>query len=216
MAAAAPGTPAPPPNAVPFADPAEFTRASHREAWHAETRRFMCNYVAPGGIGAEIGVFWAHFADVLASEFRPARLYLVDPWHKLHGETYPNWGRYTNFGQLTTRETLLQARTLEQRYPGIVKVKVDYGESFLAGMPDGHFDWVYLDAHHAYDMVMADLKAILPKMKSGGVIMGDDYFTDPDSQHAGVKRAVDAFAIEHGLDLVFEKRNQFILRLGAV
>jgi hypothetical protein len=43
--------------------------------------------------------------------------------------------------------------------------------------------------------------------------MGDDYFTDPASQHAGVKRAVDEFAVERGLDLVFEERNQFILRL---
>jgi predicted O-methyltransferase YrrM len=90
---------------------------------------------------------------------------------------------------------------------------VEYGAEFLNGMPDGHFDWIYLDAHHAYADVKADLTAILPKMKPGGVIMGDDYFTDPASQHAGVKRAVDEFAVERGLDLVFEERNQFILRL---
>ncbi|MGL5011661.1 MAG: class I SAM-dependent methyltransferase [Paracoccaceae bacterium] len=210
MAAAASGTPNP--NAIPFADPSDFTRAGHREAWHASTRRFMKNYVAPGGIGAEIGVFWAHFAEVLAADFEPARLYLVDPWHKLHGEVYPNWGRYTNFGNLTTRETLLQARALEKQYPGIVKVKVDYGTAFLASLPDHHLDWVYLDAHHGFAEVTRDLQAIWPKLKPGGVIMGDDYFTDPASQHAGVKQAVDAFAVEHQLDLVFESRNQFILR----
>jgi Methyltransferase domain len=211
MAASAPGTPNP--NAVPFADPSEFTRQGHREAWHAETRIFMRDYVAPGGIGAEIGVFWAHFAAVMAAEFQPAKLYLVDPWHKLHGAHYPSWGRYTNFGKLTTAETLDRARDLETQYPGVVEVRVDFGAAFLQAMPDGHFDWIYLDAHHAYGDVKADLTEILPKMKPGGVIMGDDYFTDPTSQHAGVKRAVDEFAVERGLDLVFEKRNQFILRL---
>lgn len=211
MAASASGSPNP--NAVPFADPSEFTREGHREAWHAETRRFMKSYVRPGGIGAEIGVFWAHFAEVLAAEFQPAKLYLVDPWHKLHGETYPSWGRYTNFGKLTTAETRKMARRLEKQYPGIVEVRVQYGADFLSEMPDTHFDWIYLDAHHDYAEVKADLHAILPKIKLGGVIMGDDYFTDPASQHAGVKRAVDEFAVDRGLDLVFEKRNQFILRL---
>ncbi len=204
---------APNPNSIPFSDPAEFTRKDHREGWHAGTRRFMANYVQPGGTGAEIGVFWAHFADVLAVDFQPAKLYLVDPWHRLHGETYPSWGRYTNFGKLTTQETLDRARDLEVRYPGVVEVRVDFGADFLSAMPDGHFDWVYLDAHHAYADVMADLTVILPKIKPGGVIMGDDYFMDPASQHAGVKRAVDEFAATHSLDLVTEARNQFILRL---
>ncbi len=213
MAASASGTPAPPPNSIPFADPSEFTRKGHREAWHASTRRFMRNYVTPGGVGAEIGVFWAHFAEVLAAEFQPKKLYLVDPWQRLHGETYPNWGRYTNFGKLTTVETLDRARDLEIRYPGVVEVRVEYGRDFLRAMPDQHFDWIYLDAHHAYADVKGDLDAILPKMKPGGVIMGDDYFTDPASQHAGVKRAVDEFAVDHGINLVFEERNQYILPL---
>jgi predicted O-methyltransferase YrrM len=200
------------PNAVPFADPSEFTRQGHREAWHAGTRRFMRHFVKPGGVGAEIGVFWAHFAEILADEFRPTKLYLVDPWHRLHGEAYPNWGRYTNFGKLTTQETLDRARDLETRYPGVVEVWVDYGIDFLEGMPDGHFDWIYLDANHVYKDVKADLMAILPKLKPTGIIMGDDYFADPASQHAGVKRAVDEVAAECGFDLVREERNQFVLR----
>lgn len=210
MAASNPG--APNPNAVPFADPSEFTRDSHREAWHAGTRRFMRHFVKPGGVGAEIGVFWAHFAEVLAEDFRPSKLYLVDPWQRLHGEAYPSWGRYTNFGKLTTQETLDRARDLETRYPGVVEVRVEYGIEFLEAMPDGHFDWIYLDANHAYKDVKADLMAILPKLKPAGLIMGDDYFNDPASQHAGVKRAVDEFAVECGFDLIREERNQFVLR----
>jgi predicted O-methyltransferase YrrM len=210
MAAKPAGPPSP--NAIPFGDPSEFSRETHREAAHAASRRFLKAYVAPGGIGAEIGVFWAHFAEVILQEFAPAKLYLVDPWHKLHGETYPNWGRYTNFGALETRETLRAARFLEKLYPGIVEVKVKTGRDFLRAVPDGYFDWVYLDARHKYEAVRDDLIAILPKLKPQGMILGDDYFLDPQSQHAGVKRAADEFAETHGFDLVFEARNQYVLR----
>ena len=33
-------------------------------------------------------MFWALFSEVLLREFKPARLYLVDPWDLLHGETF--------------------------------------------------------------------------------------------------------------------------------
>jgi hypothetical protein len=126
---------------------------------------------------------------------------------------YPSWGRYTNFGKLAASETLDRAPDQEQRNPGAVEVCIDYGAIFLSPMPDQHLDWIYLDAHHDYRDVKDDLTSILPKMKPASVIMGDDYFMDPASQHAGVKRAVDEFAVVHGLELVFEDQNQFTLRL---
>jgi hypothetical protein len=178
------------PNDKPFADPADFSRDKHREAFHADTRRFLKSYVKPGGIGAEVGVFWGHFAQIMAEEFAPAKLHLVDPWHRLHGEHYPDWGRYTNFGQLTTAETLEAARALERQHPDVVRVHVDFGADFMAKKPDGHFDWVYLDAHHRYEEVKADVEAIWPKIKPGGLLVGDDYYLfDTADHHPGVVQA---------------------------
>lgn len=51
---------------------------------------------------------------------------------------------------------------------------------------DASIDFVWVDAGHEYEDVMADIEAWWPKLKGGGVMGGDDYPMD------GVKKAVDA------------------------
>lgn len=57
-------------------------------------------------------------------------------------------------------------------------------------------DLLYVDADHSYDGVLADLTAWVPHVKSGGVIVGDDYDSD---LYPGVKRAWDEYERTHGL-----------------
>jgi predicted O-methyltransferase YrrM len=52
--------------------------------------------------------------------------------------------------------------------------------------PDGFFDVVYIDASHDYESVKKDIETWYSKVKSGGIICGDDY-TDG---WPGVKKAV--------------------------
>jgi len=63
---------------------------------------------------------------------------------------------------------------------------------------DQSLDFVYLDAGHNYDSVIADLEAWRPKVKPGGLLCGDDYL-DGVLMYEGatifeVKRAVDDYA----------------------
>ena len=51
---------------------------------------------------------------------------------------------------------------------------------------DNSLDFVFIDGSHDYESVKKDIQAWLPKVKSGGVLAGDDYATWP-----GVKQAVD-------------------------
>ncbi len=53
-----------------------------------------------------------------------------------------------------------------------------------AGFPDAYFDFVWLDASHTFEDVLADIQAWKPKLRPGGVLGGDDY------QWPGVYRAV--------------------------
>lgn len=57
------------------------------------------------------------------------------------------------------------------------------GSSFFA---DGSVDFVFLDAAHDYESVCRDIRAWLPKVRSGGWLAGDDYC----DVWPGVKRAV--------------------------
>ena len=61
---------------------------------------------------------------------------------------------------------------------------------------DGSLDFVFIDADHAEASVASDLAAWWPKLKPTGVLAGHDY------DESGVKKAVDAFAQSHRLNVI--------------
>lgn len=61
----------------------------------------------------------------------------------------------------------------------------------------GTVDCVFIDGDHRYPAVKQDLNAWIPKVKSGGVFCGDDYWMED------VKRAVDEFANQQNKKLEF-------------
>lgn len=60
-----------------------------------------------------------------------------------------------------------------------------------ADFEDRSVDFIWVDAGHEYDEVLADIKAWWPKLRVGGVMGGDDYPMD------GVKSAVEEFFPQH-------------------
>lgn len=60
-----------------------------------------------------------------------------------------------------------------------------------ADFEDGSVDFIWVDAGHEYDEVLADIKAWWPKLRVGGVMGGDDY------PMIGVKSAVEEFFPQH-------------------
>lgn len=62
----------------------------------------------------------------------------------------------------------------------LIKKSVEAAKEF----PDGYFDYIYIDADHEYDSVMADLIAWYPKIKINGIFAGHDWW------YGGVKKAV--------------------------
>lgn len=60
----------------------------------------------------------------------------------------------------------------------------------------GPIDYLYVDADHSEESVLADLRAWVPHLRTGGLIIGDDYGSD---LYPGVKSAWDIFEREQGL-----------------
>jgi predicted O-methyltransferase YrrM len=56
-------------------------------------------------------------------------------------------------------------------------------------------DFLYIDADHGYEGVLADLEAWVPHVRRGGLIVGDDY---GNAIYPGVKRAWDEYEARNG------------------
>ncbi len=84
-------------------------------------------------------------------------------------------------------------KNMEQyRYPAL---GVWIGRSITAALDIANgLDAVFIDGNHDYDFVSADIKAWLPKIKSGGIIAGHDIC---GMGHEGVIRAVNELIGEH-------------------
>lgn len=179
-------------------------------------RREILELAPKNGVGVEIGVFTGRFSRVLIETLTPKMLYLVDPYWTLFGDYYPDWGNYTDYGKLSTRAA---AKAAEMRCKSAVKgdtsvnLAVESSTSWLQKWREDSFDWVYLDSSHQYDETLAELRLIASRVKSTGVIMGDDYWIDPKGKHYGVMRAVHAFLREAPFELIrVDKYAQYALR----
>jgi len=57
-----------------------------------------------------------------------------------------------------------------------VVIPIRHNSSEVAALfPDEYFSFIFVDAGHSYDQVMADLKNWYPKLKTGGIMAGHDY-----------------------------------------
>ncbi|WP_208349203.1 class I SAM-dependent methyltransferase [Pseudaestuariivita rosea] len=165
----------------------------------AERRKWILRYAKKGGVGAEFGVFRGHFSAVIGRVLKPKKLYLVDPWEKL-GERF-NWGNgnYTNNNQLTTAQAKADALRRTQHLDNIEIIE-DFEENFLTSLTE-KLDFVYLDSSHHYDDVVRTLPMIDKALAKGGVIFGDDWYSNP-KHYSGVCRAVNEFVKKADYEIV--------------
>lgn len=56
-----------------------------------------------------------------------------------------------------------------------VKIYREYSFDAVKKFEDNYFDFIYIDADHTYSAYLRDIKDWYPKVKKGGVLLGDDY-----------------------------------------
>jgi hypothetical protein len=119
---------------------------------------------------AEVGTDRGHFARHILSASDPAELHLID----------------LDFSLV---EPALGAESRVVMHRGV-------SHEVLAGFPDAHFDWIYIDADHSHGGVTRDANAAAAKVKPGGFLVFNDFaHMDPYLGAYGVHRAVVEFAI---------------------
>ena len=135
-----------------------------------ERHELVLDLIKDCKVGAEVGVLKGEFSKQLLSAWS-GHLYLIDAWRHIPGLvdlTNPdNNGQLNNFAH-----TFMAVYDFGARASIIRETSVAAANFF----DDDSLDFVYLDAGHDQKSVSADLRAWYPKIKPGGLFIGDDYF----------------------------------------
>lgn len=162
------------------------------------TREAVLKLFPQGGSWCEVGVFAGKFSREIVHNVAPKQFHLVDVWRWLafdwdspplseidNKEHFKKWAKSI----APEYDGGHPDRLLDQFYQSLktwaaseqaVAVSVHRGFSVEVArtLMDGQFDAIYIDADHHYDTVLADLFAFAPKLKAGGILMGDDFLED--------------------------------------
>lgn len=144
--------------------------------------------------GAEIGVQRGKNAKSMLDKIEELQLICVDPWIK-----YSNWKQE----QMDARyeQTLKRLAPYSDRVEIIKKTSM----AALEDVPAESLDFVYIDGFHEFDWIMSDLIFWVPKVRSGGIVAGHDYYP---FWRQGVMTAVDAYVKGHNINDWYVTREQ--------
>ena len=175
-----------------------------------ESRDNILKMLPKLSIGAEVGVAKGKFSKRILKIVKPSKLYLIDAWSvdALSNKQLHNYLE----SQDDVDKWFANVTKTFSAHDNVVILR-GTSQNILNTFPDSFFDWVYLDAGHFYDDILSDLEISFKKVKSGGLILGDDYIKIKDKWKDDVSRAVMDFTKEHHLTIQsFE--NQFVINLA--
>lgn len=117
--------------------------------------------------GVEVGVERGEFSAALCAANPRLELTAVDAWLAYRGyREHVTQDKLEGF----YRETVERLRP----YPNAV-VERGWSTAVAPAFKDGSLDFVYIDANHRFEHVVADLAAWVPKVRRGGIVAGHDY-----------------------------------------
>lgn len=145
-------------------------------------------------LGVEVGVYRGRFTQALAKRAPKMQLVGIDAW-----KVYPGYKDYED-NDLES-EAYLDAK---RRTEGLGNVKLVNSWSVDASkmFKDESIDYIFIDANHSYEWVVEDMKAWIPKIKKGGIVMGHDYFVHK-KLNFGVIQAVNGWVETHQIKHLF-------------
>lgn len=143
--------------------------------------------------GVEVGVAEGHYSEVLCKSIPNLELLCVDPWRRYSGNPWAHSQEHQDFSKAET----------ERKLKGYnAKLIQDYSMNAVRDVPENSLDFCYIDGHHGFDWVMQDLIEWGKRVRSGGIIAGDDFYHFK-KRWAGVVQAVQAYTDAHQISLWF-------------
>lgn len=152
----------------------------------------LAKYFAELGfkVGAEVGVAFGYYSEVLCKHIPGLKLYAIDSWDTLENDKREKKNGIK--GEDAVRKALAPYNAILIKKTSMEAVK-DFADESL--------DFVFIDADHSYECVKEDVREWSKKVRSGGIVSGHDYYVFKGSGNRGVLDAVNEYAAEHGLAL---------------
>lgn len=117
-------------------------------------------------VGAEIGVEYGKYSEILLTSNHGLKLFCVDFW-----DSYPDYHHSINDGHLPDAFTRAKA-VLKPHNVTFIK---NFSMRAVRQFKDESLDFVYIDANHEMPWVMEDIVHWSDKVRPGGIVAGHDY-----------------------------------------
>ncbi len=190
----------------------------------------IMHVIKPDTTGAEIGVWMGNTSTQFLKKGLK-KLYMVDcysvePYKENTEMSYqeylakyqPITGEIAEAGFQKFYDRVYEE--IKQRFQEMTEVKICRMTSdkfFNQYFPtkNTELDWIYIDGDHSYEGCLKDLENALKVVKTGGLILGDDYgWPNAKWSKPGVTKAVNEFINKHNLTKMLRHgETQFEIRL---
>lgn len=147
--------------------------------------------------GVEVGVYDGKFSKALCLTIPDLELTGVDLWSE-----YASYDEYTK-KDLERAQKEAMERTKGFNVTFLKTESVEAAKKFS----DGSLDFVFIDANHSYEHVVADIAAWSPKVRKGGLVCGHDYIRNRKFNF-GVIHAVNGWCQAYGIRPLFIWKDQ--------
>jgi len=165
----------------------------------------------------EIGVWKGDFAEqILRSCKSVDRYYMIDPWANL-----PNWNKPFNVDSEMFEKIYREAMHKTEFAADKRVVLRGRTQEVIDAIPDNSLDFAYIDGDHTLRGITIDLIKVLPKIKEGGLIGGDDFINTPWQHDISYEPTLVCpysiyFAEAHNLPIAALPHNQFLIQKDSV
>lgn len=145
-------------------------------------RDALLSLLPSGGVVCEVGVWAGEYSRKILDIACPRQLHLIDM-------------EYDHFQWPLFEADIAADRVIVHQADSAAR---------LAGFPNAHFDWIYIDADHRLEGVRRDIAAARDKVKPGGLLVFNDYirWTRRATEY-GVMPAVNSLACQPGWRIAF-------------